>query len=212
VISWLYSGDGWGTREQAIPGEWALLLLIVVLGAVLGLIVLWFTLLRHERTVRRRNRRRTELAMLGVGPAADEPADTEAAPEAVVESAPEAVAESARDAAPEAAVESAAEAESETAAEGAQAAQPGAAQSPEATAGQDELSPPKALLTGASAQRKLTDEILSRVEAELAEREAPRWKELAALVHREFGVSVHPSSIQKAVKRRRLAQAATQTT
>jgi hypothetical protein len=216
VISWLYSGDGWGTREQAIPGEWALLLLIVVLGAVLGLIVLWFTLLRHERTVRRRNRRRTELAMLGVGPAADEPADTEAAPEAVAESAPEAVAESAPEAvaesAREAAVESAAEAESETAAEGAQAAQPGAAQSPEATAGQDELSPPKALLTGASAQRKLTDEILSRVEAELAEREAPRWKELAALVHREFGVSVHPSSIQKAVKRRRLAQAATQTT
>ncbi|MBR7826463.1 hypothetical protein KDK95_09130 [Actinospica sp. MGRD01-02] len=212
MISWLYGGDGWGTRERAIPGEWALLLLIVVLGAVLGLIVLWFTLLHHKRTVRRRNRRRTELAMLDVGPAADEAdagAETEAAAEADTGAETETAAEAATVAEPE---EAATVAEPEAAAEGAQAAQPEAAQSPEAAAGQDEVSPPKALLTGASAQRKLTDEILSRVEAELAGRERPRWKELAALVHREFGVSVHPSSIQKAVKRRRLAQAGSQTT
>lgn len=37
-----------------------MLLLIIVLGAVLGLIVLWFTLLRHERTVKRRNRGQSE--------------------------------------------------------------------------------------------------------------------------------------------------------
>jgi hypothetical protein len=159
VISWLYSGDGWGTREQAIPGEWAMLLLIIALGAVLGLIVLWFTLLRHERTMRQRrrrlDRRHSDLLLVDVGPAADEPVpapDPEEQPEG----------------------------------EGAE---------PQSGAG------------NSNGQRKLTDEILSRVEAELAERDTPRWKDLAALVHREFGVTVHPSSIQKAVKRRRLAEA-----
>ncbi len=159
MISWLYGGNGWGTREQAIPGEWALLLLIIVLGAVLGLVVLWFTLLRHERTVKRRDRRSGELAFLDVGPAAVEE------PEPEVSEAPE----------------------------------------DDEEAPQEEPEP-----SGANGQRKLTDEILSRVEAELAERDAPRWKELAALVHHEFGVTVHPTSIQKAVKKRRLAQATTQ--
>ena len=60
---------------------------------------------------------------------------------------------------------------------------------------------------GGGGKRKLTDEILSRVESELAGRRTPRWKELAELVHREFGVSVHPSSIQRAVKKRRVAAA-----
>jgi hypothetical protein len=160
VISWLNGGNGWGTREQAIPGEWALLLLIIVLGAVLGLAVIWFTLLRHERTAKRRDRRRGEVAFLDVGPAAvEEP-------------------------------------------------EPEMAQAPE-----DEEEPreePEPGRAGANGQRKLTDEILSRVEAELAERDAPRWKELAALVHHEYGVTVHPTSIQKAVKKRRLAQTATQ--
>ena len=160
MISWLYGGNGWGTREQAIPGEWALLLLIIALGAVLGLGVLWFTLLRHERGVKRRDRRRGEVAFLDVGPAAVEE------PEPEVSEAPE-----------------------------------------DEEASQEEPQPEPA---GANAQRKLTDEILSRVEAELAERDTPRWKELAALVHHEFGVTVHPSSIQKAVKRRRLAQTAAQ--
>ena len=161
MISWLNGGNGWGTREQAIPGEWASLLLIIVLGAVLGLVVLWFTLLRHERTVRRRDRRRGEVAFLDVGPAAVEE------PEPETSEAPEDEEEPREEPRPEPAA-------------------------------------------GASGQRKLTDEILSRVEAELAERDAPRWKELAALVHHEFGVTVHPTSIQKAVKKRRLAQTATQ--
>jgi flagellar biosynthesis/type III secretory pathway M-ring protein FliF/YscJ len=161
VISWLNGGNGWGTREQAIPGEWALLLLIIVLGAVLGLVVLWFTLLRHERTVRRRDRRKGEVAFLDVGPAAVEE------PEPGLSEAPEDEAEPREEPQPEPAA-------------------------------------------GANGQRKLTDEILSRVEAELAERDAPRWKELAALVHHEFGVTVHPTSIQKAVKKRRLAQTAAQ--
>jgi hypothetical protein len=172
VISWLYGGNGWGTREQAIPGEWALLLLIIVLGAVLGLGVLWFTLLRHERTVKRLDRRRGEVAFLDVGPAA------------VEEPEPEAV-----------------DAPDEEAAE-----EP----SPPEPSEPSEPSEPQPEPAGANGQRKLTDEILSRVEAELAARATPRWKELAALVHHEFGVTVHPTSIQKAVKKRRLAQTATQ--
>lgn len=172
MISWLYGGNGWGTREQAIPGEWALLLLIIVLGAVLGLVVLWFTLLRHERTMKqrdRRDRRQHEAAFLDdeldVGPAAVEEPEPE--PEREVSEAPE-----------------------------------------DEDVPQEEPQPEP--VAGANGQRKLTDEILSRVEAELAERDAPRWKELAALVHHEFGVTVHPTSIQKAVKKRRLAQTAAQ--
>lgn len=164
MISWFYGGNGWGTREQAIPGEWALLLLIIVLGAVLGLVVLWFTLLRHERTVKRRDRRRGEVAFLDVGPAAvEEP-------------------------------------------------EPELSEVPEVPEGEDapREEPQPEAVASANAQRKLTDEILSRVEAELGERDAPRWKELAALVHHEFGVTVHPTSIQKAVKKRRLAQTAAQ--
>ncbi|HET9171741.1 MAG TPA: hypothetical protein VFN97_20045 [Actinospica sp.] len=183
MISRFYTGDGWGTREQAIPGEWAMLLLLIVLGALLGLIVLWFTLLGHERSVRRRGRRPEprsappggEIALLDLGPAAAQ------APEPEPETA---------------AAEPETEPENEPAAE-----RPGAQEAPEQPAA-----------TGTAAQRKLTDEILSRVEQELADRSAPRWKELAALVHREFGVAVHPSSIQKAVKRRRTARAAARTT
>ena len=81
MISWLSTAAGWGTREQAIPGEWALLLLLIVLGALLGLIVLWFTLLRHERTLERRGRRRDPrpeprggIALLDIGPAAEQAA------------------------------------------------------------------------------------------------------------------------------------------
>jgi hypothetical protein len=173
VISWYDSADGWGTREQAIPGEWALLLLIIVLGAVVGLLVLWFTLLRHERTVKRRSRRRGELMLTEIGPAADE-----AVPEPVEQ------AEESADEEPEPSDDAESGSESEPESE----------------------SPTPA--GSANGQRKLTDEILSRVEAELAERDAPRWKDLASLVHHEFGVTVHPSSIQKAVKRRRLAAAA----
>ncbi|HWG27769.1 hypothetical protein [Actinospica sp.] len=173
MISWLGSGDGWGTREQAIPGEWALLVLLIMLGAVLGLLVLWFTLLRHERAVRRRARRRNELMLTEIGAAADEPVPVPA--------------------------------EDQEQAEPAGPAEP-AAEEPEPEAAEGAPEP-----TGSARQRKLTDEILSRVEAELAERDTPRWRDLAALVHHEFGVTVHPSSIQKAVRRRRLAQA-TQTT
>ena len=180
MISWLTSDGGWGTREQAIPGEWAALVLIMVLGAALGLLVLWFTVLRHERTVRRRASRRPRavamssmVSLAGIGPAADEKAPSEPESEAYPEPEPAAVEED--------------------------------AEQPEAT--EEETSEQPAEPSATTAKRKLTDEILSRVESELAERETPRWKDLAALVHREYGVTVHPSSIQKAVKRRRLADA-----
>lgn len=202
MISWLSSGGGWGTREQAIPGEWAALVLIMVLGALLGLLVLWFTVLRHERTIRRRAARRPDgmndthdtngtidvVALAGIGAAADERATT--GPE--LESAAEADHEvDVVDEAVEEVEEPAVREDDDEAGEA--AAEPSAASSSQAAAG--------------SAQRKLTDEILSRVETELAGRETPRWKELAELVRREFDVTVHPSSIQKAVKRRRLAAA-----
>jgi len=158
-----------------------MLVLFMALGALLGLLVLWFAVVRHERTVRRRARRRAGLRtitrpegmlMSGIGAAADE-------------SAAEPVAETVDVAAGEVSKE--------------EEDEPAADDAPK------QASPAKG-------QRKLTDEILSRVESELAGRETPGWKDLAALVHREYGVTVHPSSIQKAVKRRRLAaQAEVQT-
>ena len=176
-----------------------MLMLIIVLGAVLGLAVLWFTLLRHERTLRTRARRRqgarrtAGMMMTEIGAAADEPVPAEATRAGEAEADEEAE---------EVEVE-----EAEVAAEGPAAAddEAGAGQPEEAADGteQPDGAPKRA---GASGQRKLTDEILSRVESELAEGGAPRWKELAALVHHEFGVTVHPSSIQRAVRRRRLAR------
>ena len=188
MISWLSSGGGWGTREQAIPGEWAALVLVMVLGALLGMLVLWFTVLRHERTIRRRAARRPNdtsdtndvVALAGIGAAADERATTGLESESAIEAAHEVGEEVEEPAADEDDGES-----------GEATAEPPATSSSQPGVG--------------SAKRKLTDEILSRVETELAARETPRWKELAELVRQEFGVTVHPSSIQKAVKRRRLA-------
>jgi hypothetical protein len=198
VISWLTSGSGWGTREQAIPGEWAALVLIMVLGALLGLLVLWFTVLRHERTVRHRATLRPDglVAFTGIGAAADEKATP-----------------------PEPDLEDAGEVETDVRAEIADVAdvaeEPAAGEEDEA--GEEEIegratkqsaqSVAASQPPAGSGKRKLTDEILSRVETELAVRETPRWKDLAELVRQEFGVTVHPSSIQKAVKRRRLVAA-----
>lgn len=196
MISWLSSGAGWGTREQAIPGEWAALVLVMVLGALLGLLVLWFTVLRHERTIRRRAARRPNgmnhtndtndvVALAGIGAAADERVTTGLGLESAAEADHEV------DVVDEVVEEVEEPAVSEEAGE--TAAEPTATSSSQPAA--------------SGAKRKLTDEILSRVETELAERETPRWKELAELVRQEFDVTVHPSSIQKAVKRRRLAAA-----
>jgi len=143
-----------------------MLVLCMVLGALLGLLVLWFAVVRHERTVRRRANLRTitrpdGMSMAGIGAAADESV-------ADVENDVEDTEETAED-------------------------EPAADDAPQ-------QAPP------AKGPRKLTDEILSRVESELARRETPGWKDMAALVQREYGVTVHPSSIQKAVKRRRMAE------
>src|ERR1700761_8748981 len=48
------------TREQAIPGEWTALVLIIVIGAALGFLVLWFTMRRHERVVLHRAEQRDD--------------------------------------------------------------------------------------------------------------------------------------------------------
>jgi hypothetical protein len=161
-----------------------MLVLLMVLGAVLGLLVLWFTVLRHERTMRRRARLRPGtrgMTLTGIGPeaVAVEPVGSdEIAAEAAGASEPEAAAP----------------------ANTADAVDTPDEDTPDGNAPEETSKP-----AGAAGQRKLTDEILSRVESELAVRATPRWKELAALVHDEYGVTVHPTSIQKAVKRRRLA-------
>jgi hypothetical protein len=215
VISWLASGGGWGTSEQAIPGEWAALVLVMVLGAVLGLLVLWFTVLRHERIVRSRAARRPRrtrpvtgpegiVALAGIGPAADERPDGAAG---VGDTAPELESGESGEVG-EPAVDAGVDADGADEAGGADAQgevdQDGVDEEHEED---EENAPKRSAQPPADSKRKLTDEILSRVESELAVREAPRWKEMAELVHQEFGVTVHPSSIQKAVKRRRQAAA-----
>lgn len=178
----------------------------MVLGAALGLVVLWFTVLRHERIVRRRAARRPGrarptagpegiVALAGIGPAADERSDEDEAAGA---------GESAQELEP-ADVDVAADADTGVAAVDAEVdAEVGAEEESDEDG---EEAPKLSAEPSAHGRRKLTDEILSRVESELARRETPRWTEMAELVHREFGVSVHPSSIQKAVKRRRQATA-----
>jgi hypothetical protein len=52
-MTWLATAVG-GSREAALPGQWALLVLIVALIAVLGAMILINTYARHERAVARR--------------------------------------------------------------------------------------------------------------------------------------------------------------
>ena len=209
----------------------------MVLGALLGLLVLWFTVLRHERTVRHRAALRPRsgmglgvgletgsgsgsdgvVAFSGLGAAADEKA---APAEATSETEPGVEAES--EAGASARAESGAEFEAGDGGDGVVAAveadeaggEPAGGGGDEgddeaAGSGPGRSAEPSGAsqAAGGGGKRKLTDEILSRVESELAGRRTPRWKELAELVHREFGVSVHPSSIQRAVKKRRVAAA-----
>jgi len=58
-----------------------------------------------------------------------------------------------------------------------------------------------------AAASRLTEEIFERVELERSRRKSVKWKELAALVEREFGVRVHPRAIERALRRRRAATA-----
>lgn len=191
------NGNGWGTREQAIPGEWAMLVLISVLGAALGFLVIWFTLLRHEKAVRSRDRRARRqpgggVAMVGIGPAVDEAG------------MPQDGMDSGSDAEPEPEPETAPVPESERADESDETDESDELEL--ANGAGPEPAPRPAPVSGG--RRKLTDDILNRVEEEIAGGGKRRWKDLAALVHHEFGVSVHPSSIQKALKRRNAESAA----
>lgn len=229
MTDWL-SSDGWGTREQAIPGEWAMLVLIIVAGGAVGFLVLWFTMLRHERTVLHRARARSVLEPEFVGggrgrdggisaplfgldaiTGADDPADGEpaAAAEAAAEAEEVAEADDADDAAgvSEAGVEPRAESAQEPESESEPENEPEPAASVASTV-VPAVRPAAASIALPKGQRKLTDEMLGRVEREMAEHEGWRWKDLATLVQREFGVSVHPSTIQRALKRRRRTETA----
>ena len=175
-----------------------MLVLISVLGAALGFLVIWFTLLRHEKAVRSRSRRANRrsgsgMALVAIGPAVDEAEDAGDAGETAEDAE---VPEDATDAEPE--PENAPVPESALADE---SDGPGeSAELEPANAVGVESAPRPA--PAANGRRKLTDDILNRVEEELAGGGKRRWKDLATLVHHEFGVSVHPSSIQKALKRR----------
>ena len=224
-----------------------MLLLILVIGALLGVLVLWFTLLRHERTVRHRAGRRpaaqpsligaSDTAIFnggGVGAevsdgdsgqdaapadghedavgveteadtqdAAGEPepsvpaaeSETETEPDAEPESEPADASEPESESEPESTDESASEPADESESD---PSEPAPAPEPAAPRPSRHRRKP-----AKGQRRKLTDDILSRVEAEIAGRETWHYKDLAALVHSEFGVAVHPSTIQRAIKRRR---------
>jgi outer membrane biosynthesis protein TonB len=227
-----------------------MLVLIIVAGGALGFLVLWFTIIRHERTVLHRARRRSSLQpeligasgtalFSGTGHSAsataavreyepieqaddvDVAAVDDVVAEADVVEAEGVEAENAPETEPETEADADADAEAEIETEPSKV-EPEPAPTPEpeieapatptasATPQQPQPSPqPPSPQQPAVGQRKLTDEILSRVECEIAEREGWRWKDLANLVHHEFGVSVHPSTIQKALKKRRRAEATT---
>jgi transposase len=51
--------------------------------------------------------------------------------------------------------------------------------------------------------KRLTEEILDRVALERSRRKSVKWKELAALVEREFDVCLHPRTIERALRRRK---------
>ena len=330
----IWTGGDWGTREQAIPGEWATLVLVMVIGAAAGFLVLWFTMLRHERTVLHRARRRTAAAlrpslalgdangvaggmdsgdgaaladtvdvtdvadMSGAGDVVDvgerspleevlgfgdddeardeaaaehepftdedgagdeaaehdgeraedgsgddddhgadartdayadpeselgEPAEKqlelelepepglELEPEPELELEPEPEPEPELQLAPETELGGAAKLTTDPdgdarepepapmSAAGREATHPGS----EPLATLQAPAPARRRSTTKGRQPKLTEELLSRVEDEIAGRETWHYKDLAALVHREFGVIVHPSSIRRAVKGRR---------
>lgn len=169
-MTWL-DGGGWGTREDAIPGEWALLVLCMVALALLGVAVFWFTRLRHDRAaLGRTGAEPDEAGTFSIGELA------QAEPEAELEAESESDSEAEIEPDPEIDVEPEPEAEPE---------------------------PVKS-----SAASRLTEEIFERVELERARRKSVKWKELAALVEREFGVRVHPRAIERALRRRRAAVSA----
>lgn len=209
-----------------------MLVLILVIGALLGVLVLWFTLLRHERAVRHRAGRRpvAQPSMIGASGTAvfsggggaevsDGDIDQDAAPAdggadadgggggGEADSDDDADADeqdTAEEPEPAAESESGPESKDESEPEQADEPEPEPADEPASRSEQSAPRTAKHRRKPAKGQRrKLTDDILTRVEAEIAERETWRYKDLAALVHSEFGVAVHPSTIQRAIKRRR---------
>ena len=228
VATWL-NGGGWGTREDAIPGEWALLVLCMVMAALLGVAVFWFTTLRHEQTLRERAERRPSGAetfrmaeLVETEPAAESEPESEFDPEPEAESESEPEPDREPEPEPESVPEGEPEPEPEPELEPAleSAAEPELEPEPEPepepavmldSAPEPESEPafePASGKTPAKSSRKLTDAMLDRVEVERSRRRSVKWKELAALVAQEFGVQVHPRTIERALKRRKAANSA----
>jgi transposase len=60
---------------------------------------------------------------------------------------------------------------------------------------------------GPKGPRKLTDEVMQRVEEHLVANPSARSVDLAQLVEEEFGARVHPRSVERALARRETARA-----
>jgi hypothetical protein len=181
----------------------------MVAAALLGVGVFWFTVLRQERMALDRSRRRPALpvrfegdagaGVAGAGLVAGdapmhEPVPTYAAAESEPEIEPE----------PEPEWESEPEPEPEPVPEPV----PDADAEDDAAEPEPEPEPEPALMAAPKGTRKLTDEMVERVELERSRRKSVKWKELAALVEQEYGVQVHPRTIERALKRRKAAAAA----
>lgn len=204
MATWIF-GSGWGTRENAIPGEWALLVLCTVVTALLGAGVFWFTTLRHERAMLNRAQRRPAAQTFGLE---------------LIELEPEAGLEGEAGLESEAELESTVEPEGELEPEtvGVSESEPACVSEPVSEPAAEPASEPepepqpqpepepvhRSALEGAGVHR-LTDEMIERVALERSRRKSVKWKELAALIHREFGIHVHPRTIERALKRRRSA-------
>ena len=55
---------------------------------------------------------------------------------------------------------------------------------------------------GPRGAHKLTEEVMAYIDAQLAENETLKGRQLAGLVEQRFGLRVHPRSIQRALERR----------
>lgn len=59
---------------------------------------------------------------------------------------------------------------------------------------------------GPHGRHKLREEVMTFIEQHLVRGEPVRARELASLIRREFGVDVHPRSIERAVKEKKTAR------
>lgn len=202
MATWLNGGD-WGTRENAIPGEWALLVLCMVAAALVGVAVFWFTTLRHEQAVLRRARRQADRSEGGTGGAGREPEQQPTQTSGSEPEAEEAEAEPSREHASHFAADPGPTAPKPPADVGTESHHESAPERETEPARRPKSSPAPVFRGRKPVRHKLTQEMLDLVAHERSRRKSVKWKELAALVEREFGVQVHPRALERSLRRRK---------